>query len=640
MSRKDDKKSKSGRTTDKERYQAYCSRVNKTPQLPGPSIYYPARDGVVTIYTSTFVGDGSGQHMYNTVGTGFFIDSKTIVTAAHNVFIPAFDGTGGTRANHSPPIDPKTGTSAPNAQRVERIRVTVNNVNYCHHGYTYDAELVGACLSLDIAVLRIPQVYGRLCAAPPISKHTVLVYEPCHGNSLIGEEVYIIGSSGNTEATGLARGMILDNLYSDNLLRSTGYGFSDRDRGNGFWAFESLMLDATVLPGNSGSPVLNSYGKIIGMIIGIDNASGFVARNEVNLDASNSPTSDTLPNLPGSSILSVANYSSRAIAVTSKIISRVVKAIVEYPNNECLNGHIQEITDSAGNFLRYKYGWLGIEGFEAYSPEHFYYVPDPEYRKQKGFIITEADSTSPFSALTTMYSNFENPQLGTPVAPTVNNDILLVTELQGVPVGVASEQYPLTTVTYATIEDMVLQVNYRLGSDKFKCGSRAFVSTMYYPLERDNIPRFTNTVSAHSRAIATRNVQQPVAERGLGSNMMKLLLNPHFRDAIKEMVSTFAGAAHIVAEGVADVIHAIKNDDEEEEVVAPVDEVAVSEKEQEVPEPEKEQEVPEPEKEQEVPEPEKEQEVPEPEKEQELPEPEKEQEVPEPEKEQEVTPLA
>jgi S1-C subfamily serine protease len=575
MPRKDDRKPKYGCTTDKERYQAYCNRVNKTPQLPGPSIYYPARDGVVTIYTSTLVRDESGEHMYNTVGTGFFIDSKTIVTTAHNVFIPSFDETGDTtRVNHSPPIDPKTQAVAPNVQRVENIRVTVNNVNYCHHGYTYDAELVGACLSLDIAVLRIPQVYGRLCAAPPISKHTVLVYEPCHGNSLIGEEVYIVGSSGNTEATGLARGMILDNLYSDNLLRSNGYGFSERNRGNGFWAFESLMLDATVLPGNSGSPVLNSYGKIVGMIVGIDSASGFVARNEINLDAIGSNGnigSDTLPNTPNeSSMASVANYSTRAIAVTSKVISRVVKAIVEYPNNDCLNGHIQEISDTAGNFLRYKYGWLGIEGFEAYSPEHFYYVPDPEYRKQKGFIITEADSTSPFTALTNLYQNFQYPQTGTPTPPDVDNDILLITELHGIPVGVASEQYPFTTVTYATIEDTILQVNYRLGSDKFKCGSRAFVSTMYYPLERDNIPRFTNTVSSHSRAIANRNVKRSpddnASERGLGNDMMNLLKSPHFREAVKEMVSKFAGVAHAVSDSLSGSLHDI-NDNEDRDSV-------------------------------------------------------------------------
>jgi putative serine protease PepD len=178
-------------------------------------IYRRTHQGVVDITVTTgsspFGGQGSGQ----AEGSGFVYDSKgDIVTNQHVV-----DG----------------------AQSV-----TVKFWN----GKTYKATVVGTDSSTDLAVIRVN--------APASQLHPLSL-----GNSsgvAVGDGVVAIGSPFGLEET--VTSGIVSALHRE-MRSQTGFTIDD-----------SIQTDAAINHGNSGGPLLNSGGQVIGVNSQIDSESG------------------------------------------------------------------------------------------------------------------------------------------------------------------------------------------------------------------------------------------------------------------------------------------------------------------------------------------------------------------------------
>ena len=123
----------------------------------------------------------------------------------------------------------------------------------CHlyDGKTYDATLVGADPASDIAVLHIE-------AQPEV------LFPVTYGNSerlKVGQRVYALGNPFGLERT-LSTG-IISSLNRTLPLRRTGRSIK-----------QIIQIDASINPGSSGGPLLDSRGRMIGMNMAIASTTG------------------------------------------------------------------------------------------------------------------------------------------------------------------------------------------------------------------------------------------------------------------------------------------------------------------------------------------------------------------------------
>ncbi len=118
---------------------------------------------------------------------------------------------------------------------LEELEVTLSN------GKTYKGRVIGRSFAYDIAVL---QVFAPLNAMPPIPI----------GHSrdlLVGQTVMAIGNPFG-----------LDHSLSRGVISALGRGI---DTGYNTRILNAIQTDAAVNPGNSGGPLLDSGGRLIGM---------------------------------------------------------------------------------------------------------------------------------------------------------------------------------------------------------------------------------------------------------------------------------------------------------------------------------------------------------------------------------------
>jgi S1-C subfamily serine protease len=115
----------------------------------------------------------------------------------------------------------------------------------------YPAEIVGRDLSTDIAVLKIEAPAGELF---PIALGT-------SDNLKVGQRVYTLGNPFGFDGT-LTTGII------SNLNRT----LPSRQRGREMKSI--IQTDAAMNPGNSGGPLLDTSGRMIGMNVAIASTSG------------------------------------------------------------------------------------------------------------------------------------------------------------------------------------------------------------------------------------------------------------------------------------------------------------------------------------------------------------------------------
>ena len=172
-------------------------------------IYSHTRDAIVTL---TVI------HGHNAwVGSGFFMKHKNqtfIYTVAHNVIVDTRDS------------------------RVDTILASISNINGTTEHKVVTCSVVGVAGYADLAVLKVNcDVTNQKCLSWGDSRKT--------SN---GDTCYVLGDPMGIDAISITKGVIRDNKYIYGSL------------------VESMCVSASIYGGNSGGPVVDALGRVIGIV--------------------------------------------------------------------------------------------------------------------------------------------------------------------------------------------------------------------------------------------------------------------------------------------------------------------------------------------------------------------------------------
>lgn len=238
-----------------ERLVKELSRANTSEGLRAEEIYNMTKDSVVLISNRQFVGG-----TLRTVGTG----SGFVYRVRENIAYVVTN-------NHV-------------IENAVEVRVTFLD------GTTFTTHLKWGDVYTDLAVIEIFNIPETMNLKP------LLI-----GNSTelkVGETVYAIGNPFGLEGS-MTQGIV--SQLGRSLPTATGYSIVD-----------VIQFDAAVNPGNSGGPLLNNLGMVVGVTTAIETETG--------------------------------GFMGIGYAVSSELLERVVPSLIE-------NGY-------------YKHPWVGIEGVD------------------------------------------------------------------------------------------------------------------------------------------------------------------------------------------------------------------------------------------------------------------------------------
>jgi S1-C subfamily serine protease len=180
--------------------------------------------------------------------SGFFVTPNGyLVTAAHCVLSDTFN------------------TITKRYDPLVEFHVSVSNVNNVYGvNRVFTARLVGYDQIADIAVLKVDGLTNQQYLSWGKSRQTP-----------IGSRLYILGNPGGVDEDSFSSGIVRDNKYNGEFP---------------LFFVECVLTDATIIGGNSGGPLLNAIGEVIGLSnygIGSSNQLGggvsqYVAETIVN----------------------------------------------------------------------------------------------------------------------------------------------------------------------------------------------------------------------------------------------------------------------------------------------------------------------------------------------------------------------
>jgi S1-C subfamily serine protease len=159
-------------------------------------------------------GDQSRKMSTESQGSGVLIEGGRILTAAHVV------------------------------QAADRVLV------YFHDGQEIEANIIASSLQSDVALLQLNRMPENPVAARMGDSDKVK----------IGEQIFIIGAP-----YGLAYTLTVGHISGR---------IAPNEIGNGFAGMEFLQTDAAINQGNSGGPMFNLKGEVIGIVSHIISQSG------------------------------------------------------------------------------------------------------------------------------------------------------------------------------------------------------------------------------------------------------------------------------------------------------------------------------------------------------------------------------
>ena len=182
----------------------------------------------------------------------------------------------------------------------DSLKVTLSDDNIV------DAKFLGGDQYSDIAILSIPAKNVKAIATMGASTKVA-----------VGDTVFVVGSPINNDYRGTVTKGILS---GKNRLVSISTGNSD------YYSMKLLQTDASINPGNSGSPLCNSNGEVIGMIstkvakdkleglgfaISIEDIKGKISSYEKGTASSKPYLGISMVNLSDSSSMSYYGLSSK-----------------------------------------------------------------------------------------------------------------------------------------------------------------------------------------------------------------------------------------------------------------------------------------------------------------------------------------
>ncbi len=202
--------------SDRALTQVEAVSVTGSEKLTLPQIYQANKDSCVSINTTSLAGyNFFGQPVETpSAGSGFVLTADGYIVTNHHVIS--------------------------NATNVE---VTLDN------GKTYTAEIVGSDKDYDVAVLKVDPGEDKLTPVVLGSAETLVV----------GEDVCTIGNPLGELTFSLAEGVV---------------SCLDREINLNGTPFNMIQTTAAVNPGNSGGPLFNSYGEVVGIVTAKTSSTG------------------------------------------------------------------------------------------------------------------------------------------------------------------------------------------------------------------------------------------------------------------------------------------------------------------------------------------------------------------------------
>ena len=248
------------------------TKQDKVDCIPsGRQVFEKAKNAIVDIYTISpliaVIDIGGGEVLeieifLIDIGSGFFIEDNFIVSTVHLTLLPpdildAF-GIPGITFVRNPPIVPGN----PVQQRI--ILANIFNVLPCDRAFMYELDVVGFDGAADIAVLMINPHKEWNRTLPSICKHEHLTWG-CSRERGPGSKVYVIGDPLDEDFRSISAGVVRNNRYvnqNDTAIDPSVAKFPN----NPYRVIvESVLVDASIMPFNSGSCLLDEQGKVIGM---------------------------------------------------------------------------------------------------------------------------------------------------------------------------------------------------------------------------------------------------------------------------------------------------------------------------------------------------------------------------------------
>jgi hypothetical protein len=442
--------------------------------------------------------------------TGFFDESGHIITGAHGL-LQNDDGNGIYNRIPAPPDGHEQ------HHRHTKYHVRVNNVNQSGKSYIYEASLIGLSGSLDVGVLKIENKKTK-DGPPDICNQAGLVWGKSRTYAN-GQPIYMISESVWNGAGRITKGTITDNLYSDNI------NYDDGFNQNGFhsvaWA-ECISLDLLSTSSNSGSPILDRYGRVIGILMGraID------------------------PNM---------NHPSVSFAVSENIARRVTTALIEGPRSKCYGGHIEDVRDAAGHYYRYAYGDTGITEYEIFSSRFFNIIPNLRFFEQKGYIINKiGEDIGGMGPQSNMITNTLAIQRAFPNIFDISNgpvrhdnELYLITEINDQPLGTTEQQIPFSSVLHQYVAGDCVKLTYRLGSEGFYNSYDTSLTLIYRYYPNDQ-PQYLN-MNLLSNGEKEEVEETPVINPPSGSRSIVAGFS-YFNDKIEDVIDEIDSAIQKVEE--------------------------------------------------------------------------------------------
>jgi S1-C subfamily serine protease len=125
------------------------------------------------------------------------------------------------------------------------------DVHFIDNGALFEANVTGADSVADIAVLEVTLDSNQTTSSSPIEPLTLANSSDIHQ----GQQVFAIGSPFPTDAS-------IPNLVTSGIISKSSYTYEDEEGG----IIGAIVSDVPIVGGNSGGPLLNADGAVIGMI--------------------------------------------------------------------------------------------------------------------------------------------------------------------------------------------------------------------------------------------------------------------------------------------------------------------------------------------------------------------------------------